>query len=96
MVNQYYKKMKIRKGYSLRSLGKEFILVPEGLEAVDFTCMISMNESAAFLWKSLEGKDFDNETIIQLLIDEYDISRDAAEKDVDSFLQTLKKADVVY
>lgn len=87
--------MKLRKGYSLRSLGKEFILVPEGLEAVDFTSMISMNESAAFLWRSLEDKDFDNETMIQLLIDEYDISRDVAEKDVDGFLQTLKKADVV-
>lgn len=87
--------MKIRKGFTLRSLGKEFILVPEGLEAVDFTRMISMNESAAFLWKALEDKEFDNETMIQLLIDEYDVSRDVAEKDVDSFLQTLKKADVV-
>ena len=88
--------MKIRKGFTLRSLGKEFILVPEGLEAVDFTRMISMNESAAFLWKSLEDKEFDSETMIQLLMDEYDISRDVAEKDVDSFLQTLKKADVVF
>lgn len=88
--------MKIRKGFTLRSLGKEFILVPEGLEAVDFTRMISMNESAAFLWKALEDKEFDNETMIQLLIDEYDVSRDVAEKDVDSFLQTLKKADVVF
>ena len=88
--------MKIRKGYTLRSLGKEFILVPEGLEAVDFTRMISLNESAAFLWKALEDKDFDNETMIQLLMDEYDISREVAEKDVDGFLQTLKKADVVH
>lgn len=88
--------MKIRKGYTLRSLGKEFILVPEGLEAVDFTRMISMNESAAFLWKSLEDKEFDNETMIQLLMDEYDITHDVAEKDVEAFLQTLKKADVVY
>lgn len=84
--------MKIRKGFTLRSLGKEFILVPEGLEAVDFTRMISMNETAAFLWKALEDKEFDNETMIQLLIDEYDVSRDVAEKDVDSFLQTLKKS----
>ena len=74
--------MKIRKGYTLRSLGKEFILVPEGLEAVDFTRMISLNESAAFLWKALEDKDFDNDTMIQLLMDEYDISREVAEKDV--------------
>ena len=36
--------MKTRKGFSLRSLGKEFVLVAEGLEAVDFSRMISMNE----------------------------------------------------
>lgn len=88
--------MKIRKGYTLRSLGKEFILVPEGLEAVDFTRMISLNESAAFLWKALEDKDFDDETMIQLLMDEYEISRDVAEKDVEAFLQILKKAEVVH
>ena len=41
--------MKTSKGYTLRSLGQEFILVAEGLEAVDFSRMISMNESAAFL-----------------------------------------------
>ena len=88
--------MKIRKGYTLRSLGKEFILVPEGLEAVDSTRMISLNESAAFLWKALEDKDFDDETMIQLLMDEYEISRDVAEKDVEAFLQILKKAEVVH
>lgn len=88
--------MKIRKGYTLRSLGKEFILVPEGLEAVDFTRMISLNESAAFLWKALEDKDFNDETMIQLLMDEYEISRDVAEKDVEAFLQILKKAEVVH
>ena len=88
--------MKTRKGFVLRTLGKEYILVAEGLEAVDANKLISMNESAAFLWKSLEDKEFDNETMIQLLMDEYDITHDVAEKDVEAFLQTLKKADVVY
>ena len=54
--------MKTRKGYTLRSLGKEFVLVAEGLDAVDFSRMVSLNESAAFLWRSVEDKDFEAET----------------------------------
>ena len=67
--------MKLKKGYRLRSLGQEFILVAEGLDAVDFSRMISMNESAAFLWKEVEGKDFDAEMMTALLTDNYDITR---------------------
>lgn len=87
--------MKTRKGYTLRSLGKEFVLVAEGLEAVDFSRMISMNESAAFLWKSVEDKDFEAETLVDLLLEEYDIAREVAEKDVATLLQTWKEADLI-
>lgn len=87
--------MKTRKGYSLRSLGKEFVLVAEGLEAVDFSRMISMNESAAFLWRSVEDKDFEAETLVDLLLEEYDITREVAEKDVATLLQNWKEADMI-
>lgn len=87
--------MKTRKGYSLRSLGKEFVLVAEGLEAVDFSRMISMNESAAFLWRSVEDKDFEAETLVDLLLEEYDITREVAEKDVAMLLQNWKEADMI-
>ena len=87
--------MKTRKGYTLRSLGKEFVLVAEGLDAVDFSRMVSLNESAAFLWKSVEDKDFEAETLVELLLDEYGITRDVAEKDVAALLQTWKETDMI-
>ena len=87
--------MKTSKGYTLRSLGQEFILVAEGLEAVDFSRMISMNESAAFLWNAVEGKDFEAETLVNLLMEEYGITREVAEKDVAALLQTWKEANII-
>lgn len=87
--------MKTRKGYTLRPLGKEYILVAEGLEAVDFTRMISMNESAGFLWKAVEEKDFETETLVNLLMEEYDITQEMAEKDVTILLQTWKEANII-
>ena len=87
--------MRTRKGYSLRALGNEFILVAEGFEAVDFTRMISMNESSAFLWKAVEGKDFDVETLANLLMEEYGIDHDTAQHDAEALLQSWLNADVI-
>ena len=87
--------MKTKKGYVLRPLGVEYILVAEGLEVADANKIISLNETAAFLWEAVEGKDFDAETMVQLLLDEYDIDRVTAENDVASLLQIWKKANII-
>ena len=87
--------MKTRKGYSLRTLGNEYIIVADGLEAVDFSHMVSMNESAALLWKAIDGKDFDAGTLADLLIDNYGISRETAEHDVAALLETWRKANII-
>ena len=87
--------MKTRKGYTLRSLGKEFILVADGFEAVDFSRMISMNESAAFLWKEVEDKDFDAEMLTTLLTDNYDITRETAQNDVAVLLESWSAAGLI-
>ena len=84
--------MKLKKGYRLRSLGQEFILVAEGLGAVDFSHMISMNESAAFLWKEVEEKDFDAEMLTALLTDNYDIDRETAQSDVAALFDSWSAA----
>ena len=87
--------MRISKGYTLRTLGQEYILVAEGIETVNFNRMISMNGTAAFLWKQVEDKDFDAKMLVQLLIDNYDITREVAEKDVDQLLQSWNEAKIV-
>ena len=87
--------MKTKKGFSLRTLGQEYILVAEGLEAIDFNRMISMNESAAFLWKEVEDKEFDAETLMGLLVDNYGISREVARHDVAVLLESWIAAGVI-
>ena len=87
--------MKTKKGYRLRQLGTEYILVAEGLEVMDANKMISMNETAAFLWEAVEGKTFDADTLAQLLVNEYGISLEMAEKDIKPLLETWTKAGVI-
>lgn len=87
--------MKTRKGFTLRPLGQEYILVAEGLEAVDFSRMISLNASAALLWQEVEGKEFDADTLVNILLDNYDIMREVAQNDVATMLQTWKEANLI-
>lgn len=87
--------MRTKKGFILRSLGREFILVAEGLEVADANRLISLNESAAFLWKAVEDKEFDAETLVHLLMDEYGITSEVAQKDVASLLQTWQEAGII-
>lgn len=87
--------MRFKKGYRLRSLGQEYILIAEGLEAVDFSRMVSMNESAAFLWEEVEGKDFDSEMLATLLVDNYGIARETAKNDVAALLESWLAAGLI-
>jgi len=87
--------MKTKKGFTLRSLGNEYILVADGLEVVDFNRMVSMNDSAALLWKEIDGKEFDADTLVDILVDNYDISRETVQRDVAVLLQSWQKAGIV-
>lgn len=73
--------MKAKKGFTLREVCGEQIIVAEGRENIDFSKIISMNESSAYLWKSVQGKDFTTEDLTNLLTSEYEVDRETANKD---------------
>ena len=87
--------MKTKKWYTLRPLGQEFILVAEGLDVADATRMISMNSTAAFLWEEVVDREFDAQTLVDLLVDNWDVSRETAEKDVAALLMSWERAEVL-
>lgn len=87
--------MKTKKGYTLRPLGQEYILVAEGLDVADSTRMISMNSTAAFLWHEVEDQEFDAKTLADILIDNWKISPEMAECDVAALLKSWKEAEIV-
>ena len=49
--------MKAKKGFNLRQVCGEYIIVAEGDENIDFSNIISMNESSAFLWKEIKDME---------------------------------------
>ena len=65
--------MKTKKGFNLRNVCGENIIVAEGEENIDFSDIISMNETSAYLWKQVQGKEFTPEQLVDLLMQEYDV-----------------------
>lgn len=73
--------MKIIEGFRLRKLGKEHIIIGEGQQQVNFNKMVSLNETASYLWYKLEGRDFTVEDMADLLCEEYEVDRELALED---------------
>lgn len=74
--------MKTKNGFELQEVCGEHLLIPAGVENVDFSKIISFNETAAYLWKNVEGRDyFDIDTLVELLTKEYDVEREVALED---------------
>lgn len=73
--------MKIKDGFTLRTICGEHVVVGEGLAQVNFNKMLSLNESAAWLWEQVEGKDFTPETLSALLQERYDVTPEQALSD---------------
>ncbi len=47
------------------------------------------------LWKSIEGKDFDKQMLVDLLLEEYDVSREDAEVAVDDIVNVWLTENVI-
>lgn len=87
--------MKLREGFKLHTLGDEYIVVAEGDASVDYSSILTLNESGAYIWKNIEGKDFDADSITALLLEEYEVDEETASNDAFAFMESLLDADLV-
>ena len=83
--------MKTKKDFSLKEVCGEFILIAEGKTNIDFSEIISMNESSALLWREIEGKEFTEETLRDILLEHYEV----ALADVQKLIQTWKNSHLI-
>lgn len=84
--------MRIKDGFKLRSLAGEFIVVGEGLSQVNFNRLISLNETAAFLWKELVDKEFNTNDITRLLCGRYEVEESVAATDAEKLIESWRDA----
>lgn len=82
--------MKIKEEYVLKTVGNQTIVVPTGKEAVRFQGMITLNKTAKFLFSLLKEEQTED-TLVQKLIENYEIDEVRARTDVLSFIKLLNE-----
>ena len=87
--------MRLLEGFVLRSICGEHIVTGEGLARVDFSKVISLNPSAAYLWEHIQDKDFTADDLVALLTARYDVDAERARADVDKLLASWREAGVM-
>ena len=87
--------MKAKPGFNLRVVCGENIIVAEGEENIDFSNIISMNESSAYLWQNIQGKEFTHEELVGLLTQEYEVDEATAMKDVKALTELWLQAGII-
>jgi hypothetical protein len=88
--------MKIKKGFVLREVCGEKVVVGEGLETINFGKLISLNDTAALLWqKATELGDFTTEELADALEEVYEVGREQALSDVKKLTSKWVEAGLV-
>ncbi|MDV2446941.1 hypothetical protein ATE49_13775 [Elizabethkingia miricola] len=83
--------MKLREDLMLRHLGDEYVIIDPEQDMVDMSKVYTLNETAAFLWKELQGKEFNVETVTEVLLNYYNVEYVVAEKDAQRLVHDFEK-----
>lgn len=82
--------MRIVSGFVLREIAGDIIVIPTGEAARRLSGVITLNECGKFLFELLRSEQT-KDSLVNALLDEYEIDRDTASRDVDAFIERLSK-----
>ena len=79
--------MKIKEGFLLRQVAGQNVALPDA-ETLDLNMMITLNETAAFLWERMQSESSED-ALVQALLGEYDVNEATARTAVAGFIKKL-------
>lgn len=87
--------MKIKNGFEITDVCGEHVLMGMGEDNIDFSKVITFNETSYFIWQKMEEGVDSVETLVEALTAEYDVDAATAQKDVQALIDKLVKLGVV-
>lgn len=85
----------MKKGFILKNVANKWIVVPIDEKAVNFNGLLTLNESGRILFEQLQEGHVTLEMLIKSMTDRYDIDRETARLDVESFINKLESKDLL-
>jgi hypothetical protein len=86
--------MKIKEGFVIREIAGESVVLALGNASRTFNGMIKLNETARLLWERL-AQGCEKEALISAILEQYDVEREIAERDVEHLIETLEGANIL-
>lgn len=86
--------MKIKEDFLLRKVADSYVVVPINSMSLDFNGIINLNETGALLFELLQ-KGAEKQDLLDKLLEEYEVTPEKAESDLDDFIQKVKDADIL-
>lgn len=83
--------MRLRSDLILREMGAEFVIVDPSQEVVDMSRVFTLNETAALIWKKLEGVEFTIDHVVHIVTNDYDVHPEQALEDAKQLLEQFEK-----
>lgn len=83
--------MQLKENFSIRKVGDDYMMVSETGSSLDYTKVVTLNGTAAYLIEETKQDQFTRESWVALLTDKYDVDRETAEKDVQLLIDKLIK-----
>lgn len=83
--------MKLNENLILREVAGEYMIVNPFSETMDMTQILTLNETAAWLWQQAEGKEFDEAYLVNCLCEEYEVDLETAASDVHEMCEQWQK-----
>lgn len=81
---------RVKDGFIVRKIGNQIMAVPVGKQTTDIHGVIALSESGELLWNALQNGS-DIETLADILTENYDVDRETAKSDIETFLDGLKQ-----
>ncbi len=81
--------MKIKQQYKVREMAGEHVVIMQGKFGTDMTRIISLNESALYLWNAIYDKEFNTDIVANLLAEHYGIDDEVALRDATRWVEKL-------
>lgn len=82
--------MKLKGEFVQREIAGEVILVPVGQTALEFNGIITLNQTGVEIWKGIR-EEKNREQILEQLLEQFEVSRETAQADMETFLQYLNE-----
>lgn len=87
--------MKLRENLTLRQIGGEYLMISNSQIGLDYTNVIKLSDSAAYLIERTGNNEFTIDTWVDYILEKYEVERHVAAADVQILIDTLVKEGIV-